>query len=202
VETSARIPVEIEPETQKTADIAAEIIHMHRIFNNIWNKLYARELFADDVRLDERVKIGEDALLNLLLYHRAHRMIHLQDRTYVYRVHNASAMASIRGYSKAHQPMLRGMNEVLLSEGIKGRYFRDFLQSCVWIHEKETGILSCMRLFNQEIRPMVMEKLTIEGILERDKRLFHMVERGYFPAFYILMRVREKLTGRKWGIRR
>ncbi len=200
--TSKRIPVEIEPFDVKTADVPAQIIHMHRIFNNVWNKLYVRELFDGDVRLDERVRIGEDALLNLLLYHRAHRVIHLPERTYVYRVHNTSAMASIRGYSQAHQPMLQGMNALLLREGIKEKYFRDFLQSCVWIDEKESGILSCMRSFQQRVRPLVLDGIREDEIAQRDKRLYTVVKKGFFPAFYIAMRIKEKLTGRKWGIRR
>jgi len=200
--TQRRIPVEDELIAHQSAEIVKEIIHMHRIYNNIWNKLYDSALFSDDVRLDERVKIGEDALLNLALYHRARRVHHLSERTYVYRVHNASAMANIRGYSDAHQPMLRSMSKTLVEQGKKALYFRDFLQSCVWIDEKETGIRACMRRFNREIRPLVMEGISGESIPQGDQRLFRLVEAGGFPVFYILMRVKEKLTGRKWGIRR
>lgn len=200
--TLRRIPVEMDMASVKPAGIVGEIIHMHRIFNNIWNKLYASELFTADMRLDERVKIGEDALLNLMLYQRARRVVHLSERTYVYRVHNASAMASIKGYSQAHQPMLMGMNDILLREGIKAQYFRDYLQSCVWIDEKESGIMACMRRFNRQIRPLVMDGIEKDRVPVQDRRLFSLVKMGAFPAFYILMRIVEKLTGRKWGIRR
>ncbi len=202
VETSRRIPAQCDVQGIQPQQVVAEIIHMHRVFNNLWNKLYVRELFAPDVRLDARVRIGEDALLNLTLYHRARRVAHLPERTYVYRVHQASAMASIQGYSEAHQPMLRSMSEMLLREGIKARYFRDFLQSCVWIDEKEAGIMACMSRFNREIRPLVMEGVLEDQVCQRDRRLYRAVRRGAFPAFYVLTRVGEKLTGRKWGIRR
>ena len=66
-EKGARIPVDIPPVEQLPDRIVEEIIHMHRIYNNIWNKLYDRALF-DGVRLDERVRIGEDALLNMQLF--------------------------------------------------------------------------------------------------------------------------------------
>ena len=66
MERGQRIPVETEPIVQQSSEIVREIIHMHRIFNNIWNKLYDRSLF-DGLRLDEGVRIGEDALLNLQL---------------------------------------------------------------------------------------------------------------------------------------
>lgn len=201
MERGQRIPVETEPIVQQSSEIVREIIHMHRIFNNIWNKLYDRSLF-DGLRLDEGVRIGEDALLNLQLYRRARRIVHLQDYTYVYRVHSKSAMATIKGYSEAHQPMLRSMSAILLKEQVKELYFRDFLQSCIWRDEKEKGIWACMRGFNVRIRPLVLEGICEEKIPQTDLPVLRCIKLGWFPAFYVLMRVREKLTGQKWGIRR
>lgn len=201
MEKGRRVPVNLPPVAQKSDEIVREILHMHRIYNNLWNKLYARELF-DGLRLDEGVRIGEDALLNMQLFLRAEKVAHLPDYTYVYRVHSRSAMAGIRGYSEAHQPMLRAMSAILLAEGVKERYFRDFLQSCVWIDEKERGIRACMRTFDNRVRPLALDGVREENIPAQDRRLYRLVRQGGFPAFYTLMRVREKLTGRKWGIRR
>ena len=192
-----RIPVELPAVTQHPPEIVRKIIRMHRIYNNIWNKLYRAELFSDGPRLDEGVRIGEDALLNLQLYSRASRVAHLPQRTYVYRVHDDSAMASISGYSEAHQPMLRAMNRVLLSEGIKETVFRDFLLSCVWIDEKERGIFPAMRRFGRVVRPLALDGVREERLPEADRRLFRLTARGLFPAWYVLRRVREKLTGRR-----
>ena len=196
-----RVPVEIEPVVQQPSEIVKEIIHMHRIYNNLWNKLYASELLSG-LRLDERVRIGEDALLNLQVFQRARRVSHLSECTYVYRVHSTSAMARIQGYSQAHQPMLRSMSEILLGEGIKEMYFRDFLQSCVWIDEKERGIRQTMARFDEHIRPLVLEGIRADRIPQKDRMIYQMVCKGQFPAFYQLMRVREKITGKRWGIRR
>ena len=197
-----RVKVEVPEVAQQPAVIAREIIHMHRIYNNIWNKLYVRELFDGGLRLDERVRIGEDALLNLQLYLRAKRVAHLGECTYVYRIHGESAMARVKGYGKAHQPMLCGMSEILLEEQVKESYFRDFLQSAVWVDEKEAGIRAAMNRFNAEIRPLVLEGMDASRIAKQDQKLYRCVESGRFPLFYMLQRVREKLTGRKWGIRR
>ena len=201
MEKSQRVRVEIEPVVQQSSEIVKEIIHMHRIYNNLWNKLYASELLSG-LRLDERVRIGEDALLNLQVFQRARRVSHLSECTYVYRVHSTSAMARIQGYSQAHQPMLRSMSEILLGEGIKELYFRDFLQSCVWIDEKERGIRQTMARFDEHIRPLVLEGIRADRIPQKDRMVFQLVCRGLFPAFYQLMRVREKITGKRWEIRR
>lgn len=202
VSKGQRVPVLTEPVVQQSSEIVKEIIHMHRIYNNLWNKLYERSLFHG-LRLSEGVRIGEDALLNLQLYMRAHKVMHLDEQTYVYRIHDLSAMAGIRGdYSKAHLPMLRGMSEVLLQEGVKELYFRDFLQSCVWIHEKNIGIRACMKRFDEEIAPLVLEGVDAMRITQNDRRLYTLTRSGHFPAFYLMTRVLEKITGKKWGIRR
>lgn len=197
-----RVPVEIEPVTQQPAEIVKEIIHMHRVYNNLWNKLYARELFDGGLSLDEGVRIGEDALLNLRLYMRAKRVSHLHACTYVYRIHGHSAMAGVKNHSQAHQPMLRSMSRILLDEGVKELYFRDYLQSCIWVDEKENGIRACMRKFNEHIRPLVLEGIDELRIAKSDHMVYQLVKAGRFPAYYIAQRIREKITGKKWGIRR
>lgn len=201
VEKKERIPVELPAVEQSPGVIVQEIIHMHRIYNNIWNKLYDRDLL-NGVRLDEAVRIGEDALLNLQLFVRARKVTHLNAYTYVYRIHGASAMAGVRMHSEAHQPMLRGMSRILQEEGVKELYFRDFLQSCVWIDEKQRGIRACMKTFGKRVRPLVLEGIDKTRLNMPDVHLYQIVKWGLFPCFYILMRVREKLTGKRWGIRR
>ena len=114
----------------------------------------------------------------------------------------SSAMANMGLYSEAHQPMLRSMSAILLREGVKELYFRDFLQSCVWVDEKETGIFACMKRFNAHIRPLVLDGVQEERIPQWDLRVYRAVVKGWFPQLYVLLRVREKLTKKKWGIRR
>ena len=201
-ECGCRVPVEIEPVVQQPAEIVREIIHMHRIYNNIWNKLYVRELFEDGLTLDENVRIGEDALLNMQLYLRAGQLEHLPECTYVYRVHQHSAMAKVKGHSETHQPMLRSMSDILLREGVKELYFRDYLQSCVWVDEKEKGISACMRTFNEEIRPLVLDGIDGVKIPRKDRRIYSFVRNGVFPGYYMFRRAQERITGRRWGIRR
>lgn len=201
VEKNERIPVEIPPVEQLPDRIVEEIIHMHRIYNNIWNKLYDASLF-DGVRLDESVRIGEDALLNLRLFLRARRVAHLDAYTYVYRVHGGSAMSGVRDHAQAHQPMLRGMDRILREEGVKELYFRDFLQTCVWVDEKQRGIRAGMKSFDARVRPLALEGVEKSKLNMQDAKLYWIVSNGLFPAFYVLMRVREKLTGKRWGIRR
>ena len=158
---------------------------MHRIYNNLWNKLCVRELFEDGLRLDENVRIGEDALLNLQLYLRAKNIAHIPDRTYVYRVHGSSAMANMGLYSEAHQPMLRSMSAILLREGVKELYFRDFLQSCVWVDEKGNRHFACMKRFNAHIRPLVLDGVQEERIPQWDLRVYRAVVKGWFPQLYV-----------------
>ena len=195
--TENRRPLEGFTPAATPAQAVRAIIRMSRVYNNLWNKLYDAALFADGTALDERVRIGEDALLNIRLYHRASRICHLQACTYVYRVHDASAMSGIGSYSEAHRPMLESMSRTLLELGLKGTVFRDYLESCVWIHEKETGIRRCMRRFNRDIRPLVLEGLSEADVPEEDRRLFRAVSGGWYPARHYFDRIAAKA-----GIRR
>ena len=197
MKTQRRIPVVAEGISENPRDVVRSIIHMHRIYNNLWNKLYAAALFDDGMRLDESVRIGEDALLNLQLYFRAKRITHIPQYTYVYRIHDHSAMSGIGDYAGAHQPMLRAMSRILLLLGAKGFFFRDFLESCVWIHEKETGIRAAMKRFHADIRPLVMEGLSEMDIPQSDLKLYRAVQKGLFPAWYMLSRIQKKLTMNK-----
>ena len=98
--------------------------------------------------------------------------------------------------------MLRGMSRILLEEGVKELYFRDFLQTAVWIDEKQRGIRASMKTFDARVRPLALEGVEKAKLDMQDAKLYQMVKAGCFPAFYMLMRVREKLTGKRWGIRR
>ena len=192
-----RIRVDPRGISEDPREVVRRIIHMHRIYNNLWNKLYRAELFADRLRLDESVRIGEDALLNLQLYFRADRIVHIPEYTYVYRVHEHSAMSGSGDYCSARLPMLRAMSGILLSLGVKGTYFKDYLESTVWIFEKETGIRAAMKRFDPEIRPLVLNGLQETDIPPEDLKLFRMVRNGQFPAWYMLQRIRSKLKRQK-----
>ena len=55
MEKNCRVPVKIDPVVPRPSEIVREIIHMHRIYNNLWNKLYVRELFADGLNVSPLV---------------------------------------------------------------------------------------------------------------------------------------------------
>ena len=49
---------------------------------------------------------------------------------------------------------------------------------------------------------LVLDGVQEDRVPQWDLRIYRAVVKGYFPQIYILLRIREKLTGRKWGIRR
>lgn len=92
-------------------------------------------------------------------------------------------MANMGLYSQAHQPMLQSMSAILLREGVKELYFRDFLQSCVWVDEKETGIMACMKRFNAYIRPLVLDGVQEDRVPQWDLRIYRAVVKGIFRRY-------------------
>ena len=59
-----------------------------------------------------------------------------------------------------------------------------------------------MKRFNAQIRPLVLDGVEAARIPQKDERLYRIVRGGRFPQYYMLLRVREKITKKKWGIRR
>ena len=197
--TQQRVPVVQEDVPANAQDVVEQIIGMHRIYNNLWNKLYRRTLFErESMRLDEGIRIGEDAALNLRLYLSAKRIAHLQQRTYVYRVHEKSAMASVPGgYAKAHAAMLENMSRTLTQWGVKEKYFDLFLYSAMWIHEKEKGVMRAAREFSTAVRPLVSSGINSQKLSGRSVKLYRMIETGLFPAYYIARHAVRKLMKKR-----
>lgn len=197
--TQQRVAVAQNPPPACAQEVAELIIGMHRIYNNLWNKLYRRELFEiPSMRLDEAVRIGEDAALNLQLYLSAKRIAHLNERTYVYRVHEKSAMATLPGgYAAAHQAMLQSMALTLSRWGLKERYFEKFLMSAMWIDEKEKGILRAAKDFDALVRPLVTSGVDTQKLSHQAKRLYRLIAMGQFPFYYVARHAKRKIQKRR-----
>lgn len=193
-----RSPIVLSKLPMSGLDVADRIIGMHNIFNNVWNKLYRRTLFdRPSMRLDEEIRIGEDAVLNLRLYLSAQSVAHLSERTYVYRVHAHSAMARMGEYATAHQPMLRSMAKALSEMGVKERFFRTFLFSSMWIDEKEKGVYEASMDFDSLVRPLVMMGVSPKKLPSESKKLYYIIKFGLFPIYYIMRHSKRKIQRRR-----
>ena len=193
--TQQRRAVVQTPPPSSAADVVEWILGMHRIYNNLWNKLYVKTLFdRPSMRLNEEIRIGEDAALNLQLYLSARRIAHLSERTYVYRVHKNSAMASVPGgYARAHERMLQNMALTLSRWGVKEKYFERFLMSAMWIDEKEKGVFQAAADFEAHVRPLLVSGIDAQKLSGEGKRLYRLIGMGLFPAYYIARHARIKL---------
>lgn len=197
--TQERVPVVQSPLPVSAQEVVEWIIGMHRVYNNLWNKLYRRELFErESMRLDERIRIGEDAALNLQLYLCARRIVHLPHRTYVYRVHERSAMACVPGgYAQAHESMLVNMACTLARWGVKEKYFDAFLFSAMWIDEKEKGVFRAAKDFDGFVRSLVMSGIEPKKLSGRGRRLYRLSALGLFPAYYLARHALRKLQKKR-----
>ena len=54
-----------------------------------------------------------------------------------------------------------------------------------------------MKRFHADIRPLVMEGLSEMDIPQSDLKLYRAVQKGLFPAWYMLSRIQKKLTMNK-----
>lgn len=197
-ESRTRLRVASEDSAPTPQEVVRKIVRMDRIYNNLWNKLYKRSLFADGtMRLDEGIRIGEDAALNLQLFQKAKVLAHLQEDTYVYRVHENSAMADLPGgYARAHMPMLRSMARTLALAGKKEEYFVDFLYSAMWILEKHQGVKGAAGQFYEILFPLIKADIAFGALSFKGKMLYTGMVLHVFPLYYIARHMYRKIRGK------
>jgi len=65
----------------------------------IWNKLYRRSVFGDDLRFNEQQRVSQDQGILPLIMLRAHRLTQLKNKLYYYFTNDASLSAQVRPWT-------------------------------------------------------------------------------------------------------
>ena len=180
---------------------AARLIEGDSVLNVMCNKLHRRgALLRAGIRLNENLRIAEDALFNLEAVLSAREIAFVPEVTYHYRMHAASATRTQSGPTSAvHGPWLRAMRETLLRRGWMRGFYGNYLDSVVLRYYKDGGVPEVLRAWRGRIRPLL---LLPEGAAEEltfgNRALHALVRRSLYPAIYPLL-VPLQILGRKLG---
>ena len=121
-------------------------------------------------------RIGEDALFNLRAVRAAQRLAYVDEPVYVYRMHAASAMHSVReGEFVRHRPFFEALRRELSAEG--SRFFGTLAASMALRLYKEGGLAAVLGRFNAEARPVLRAQ-------EARGAVAALVRAGVYPALY------------------
>ncbi|MGN0995883.1 MAG: glycosyltransferase family 2 protein [Candidatus Ventricola sp.] len=164
------------------------LIEGDSVLNIMCNKLHRRSRIAG-LRLDERVRIAEDALFNLEAVLLGQGIAYVNHVTYLYRTHEASAMHTHSGGELArHLPWLRALRETLLRLGVMERYYADYLNSVVLRLYKDGGVGGVLRHFERQARPLVViEGMDVHRMSARSRMLLLLARSGAYPIAYPLI---------------
>ena len=167
---------------------ARRLIEGDSVLNIMCNKLHRRSRIAQ-LRLDERVRIAEDALFNLEAVLLGQGIAYVNRVTYLYRTHEASAMHTQSGGELArHLPWLRALRETLLRLGVMERYYPDYLNSVVLRLYKDGGVGGVLRHFDEQARPLVViDGLDVHRMSVRSRMLLDLARSGTYPIVYPLI---------------
>ena len=166
------------------------LIEGDSVLNIMCNKLHRRAFLArNGIRLDERLRIAEDALFNLQAVLLARGFAFVPEVTYFYRSHPGGASrAAGESEVEKHRPWLLAMGQWLWKSGFASRFYRDYLNSVVLRFYKDGGIPKVLRCWKEEIRPLLLPpsdaSVDPKGI---NWWAFLLIRSGLYPWIYPLL---------------
>ena len=187
---------------------ALRLIEGDSVLNIMCGKLHRRALLErEQLRLDEHLKIAEDALFNLEAVLCGRGIAYLPEAAYRYRMHSASATHTrARGEFDAHRPWLLAMRALLARRGVLERYYPAYFDSVVLRLYKDGGVPGVLRDFGEKARPLLVEcALDARRLSPWGRALFALARSGAYPAAYPLIfpvqLARRKLTEAAFALR-
>lgn len=169
---------------------ALRLIEGDSVLNIMCGKLHRRALLErEHLRLDEGVRIAEDALFNLEAVLCGEGVAFLDEPVYRYRMHGASATHTrARSEMEAHRPWLLAMRDMLARRGQLEAYYPAYVDSVVLRLNKDGGVPGVLRGFGREARPLLLgAALDSRRLSLRGRALLALARSGAYPAVYPLI---------------
>lgn len=177
--------MDLEGEKKRRA-VALRLIEGDSVLNIMCNKLHRRELLErQHIRLNQGVRIAEDALFNLEAALLGRGVAYVGRVAYLYRMHAASAMHVQRGSEfDRHLPWMKALRALLCRLGKMEEFYGAYLDSVVLRLYKDGGVFGVVRSFSKA-RPLVQfDDLNALGMKRSDRFCHWLVCRGLYPLFY------------------
>lgn len=129
----------------------------------LWNKLYHKKIF-NNLRLDSKIKINEDLLLNYYAFQKAQNSIFLDEPYYHYMVRGNSASTSSWNKNKLLDPIL--VLEKMYAEEkeqdikviIRNRYVYQLMRLAIFYSHQDKELLNKYRLEGQKKLELELKK--------------------------------------------
>ena len=166
---------------------ALRLIEGDSVLNIMCNKLHRRSfLIREEIRLDEGLKVAEDALFNLQAVMSARAFAFCRTVTYFYRSHSASAThATTQSHVEIHRPWLMKMGEWLAERGFLAGLYRAYADSVILRFYKDGGIGNVFRSWRKEIRPLLMgQPLQLGDLRGMNRAVYILIRSGVYPYLY------------------
>ena len=166
---------------------ALRLIEGDSVLNIMCAKLHRRSLLErEGIRLDEGVRVAEDALFNLEAVLCGRGIRYVPQVVYRYRMHDASVMHTRTGPSfELHRPWLTAMGEMLLRRGEMPRYYAAWMDSVTLRLYKDGGVAGVMRQWREKALPLVrMPQLDGARLAGRSAAMHALVRTGLYPWVY------------------
>lgn len=166
---------------------ALRLIEGDCVLNIMCNKLHRRALIERErLRLHPSVRIAEDALFNLEAVLCGQGIAYVNQVTYLYRTHAASAMHTQQGGEfERHLPWMQALRAMLMRRGWMETYYAAYLDTVVLRLYKDGGVPGVVRGFAAHAAPLVlMDELEARRMPIWPRLMLALVKKGAYPYIY------------------
>ena len=199
----------IQPDTRwfartgerKRRAVALRLIEGDSVLNIMCGKLHRRALLErEQLRLDEHLKIAEDALFNLEAVLCGQGIAYVPRVTYRYRMHGESATHAREGSElDVHLPWLLAMRDMLHRRGKLEMFYAAFFDAVVLRLYKDGGVLGVIMGFREKAQPILsMPEIDPAGMPLDARMLLALCRSGLYPVVYPIL-FPAQLAKRKLG---
>ena len=184
----------------KRRAVSLRLIEGDCVLNIMCNKLHRRALIdREHIRLNPSVRIAEDALFNLEAALLGRGIAYVNQVTYLYRTHAASAMhTQLGGEFERHLPFMKALSALLQRLGKMEAYYPAYVDTVALRLYKDGGVLGVVRGFSKAMPLVDVAGLRKENMSFSARALYVLVCAGWYPLVYLLM-YPAQVAGRKWG---
>ena len=166
---------------------ARRLIEGDSVLNIMCNKLHRRSfLQKNGIRLEEGLKVAEDALFNLQSVLAARAFAFLPEVTYNYRSHSESATRTAgKSEFEIHRPWLLAMGEWIAGHGYMPVYYKAYADSVVLRFYKDGGVPGVLSSWREKIRPVLMgPSFETRDLRGTNRVVFFLIRTGIYPYLY------------------
>lgn len=176
-------PILLEKEIIHKDYAVKRLVESHAYFNPIWNKIYRAEIIKENnISFPVDLKIGEDAVFNIIYMHYTHKIINIPQTLYHYVIREGSAMNSVANHELRMKS--RFYRSTVLNElGEKEKWLSLLAESYYKNQIRDFGTKKAIPEFNKTSREVLVQGINFKKLPFKNILAYVTIKIKMYPYF-------------------